>query len=113
MYNLDLQWKEFNISLPDVKAWLDVNVSTPSVGTSANSVFQLHFESEPSQGEKDAIQAYWDGLTAESDEAVNYQTGEQIKAAQEADKAAKIATASTKLQALGLTAEEIQAILGQ
>ena len=112
MFTLDLQWKEFNVSLEAVKTWLDANVEIPSVGTSANSVFQIHFESEPSQSDKDAIQAYWDGLTEESDEAVNYQTKEQIKASADADRAAKLATASAKLAALGLTTEEIQAIVG-
>ena len=112
MFNLNLSWKSFNVSCDSIKTWLEANVETEFLGMSANSSLQIHFSTEPSQEEKDAINAYWDGLTDESDEAVNYQTGEQIKAAQEADKAAKIATASTKLQALGLTAEEIQAILG-
>jgi len=112
MFDLNLEWKSFNISLPDVKAWLEANVSTPSVGMSANSVLQIHFLTELSQEEKDMIQTYWDELIEESEEATSYQSKEQIEATAEADRAAKLATASAKLEALGLTEDEIKAILG-
>ena len=112
MFNLNLSWKSFNVSCDSIKTWLEANVETEFLGMSANSSLQIHFEQEPLQEEKDNLQVYWDALSEESDEATSYQTGEQIKAAQEADKAAKVASASAKLAALGLTAVEIQAIVG-
>ena len=110
---MDLAWKEFNVNLADCEVQFKALGGAQYCGNQAHSVLELWFLEEQSQEEKDALTGYWDNLTDESDEAVNYQTGEQIKAAQEADKAAKLATASAKLEVLGLTAEEIQAIVGQ
>lgn len=112
MYDLNLQWKSFNVSVAKIREWIDANITTECVGLSANSMLQIHFSEEPSQQEKDDIQAYWDLIDEESDEAVEYQSAQQIIQAAAADKAAKIASARTKLAALGLTDAEIDAIIG-
>lgn len=54
------------------------------------------------------VQEYWDAITEESDEAVEYVSAEQVQA----DKEAKKASGKAKLAALGLTAEEIAALVG-
>lgn len=108
MFTLDLQWKEFNISLPKIREWVDANISAPCVGISANSKLEIHFSEEPSQADKDALQAYWEALDENSDEAQEYVSMQAILA----DKAAKAASAKAKLAALGLTEDEIKAILG-
>ena len=113
MFTLSLQWKEFNLNLQSVKEWIDANLDAECVGLSAHSKLEAHFTDEPSEQDKSDLQAYWNGLTDQSDEATSYQTAEQIKAAADADRAAKLASARTKLEGLGLTAEEVSAILGQ
>jgi hypothetical protein len=108
MFNLVLQWKEFNINCGDIEAWLRSNIATPFYGMSANSKLEIHFESEPSEQEKADIQAYWDGLTDQSAEAQSYESREDIEAAT----LAKKVSAKAKLAALGLTEDELKAILG-
>jgi len=111
MYKLELQWKEFNINLEVLDAKLRQDHASYS-GNQAHNVLELWFTEEPSQEEKSNIQIYWDAITSESEEVTNYQSKEQIKAAKEVDKATKLVSAIAKLETLGLTAEEIQAILG-
>lgn len=108
MVTLELQWKQFSLSLPAVRAWIDANLTAECVGLSANNKLEVHFSEEPSQTDKDALQAYWDGLDENSTEAQEYTSMQAILA----DKAAKAASAKAKLAALGLTQEEIEAILG-
>lgn len=107
MFNLDLPWKEFNVALEKVGAWLDANIETECVGLSANYSLQIHFQAEPSQEEKEAILEYWEGIDEESDEAVEYRSKEQLAA----DKASKRASAKAKLIALGLTEAEVKALI--
>lgn len=109
-HTLELEWKEFNVSLDAVNSWMQANAGEEYCGLSGNDKLQIHFENEPSAEEKEAIADYWEALDEESDEAVSYQSAEQIKAAVEADKAAKKAAASAKLIALGLSQEEIDAL---
>lgn len=107
MFNLELSWKEFNVNLEvmtDFAKSLDENC----VGGSADVNFRLHFTSDPSAETIEAIQDKWDSLDEESAEVASYKSMEQI----EADRQDKRASAKAKLTALGLTAEEVAAILG-
>lgn len=110
MFTLELQWKEFNISLLKVQEWLEanVNITTPFAGLSANSCLQIHFESEPTSDEKIAINTYWNLLNENSLEVESYQSAEELAALT----LAKRDSAKAKLSTLGLTADEIKAILG-
>lgn len=54
------------------------------------------------------VQEYWDSIDEESDEAVAYVSAESIRVEAEAKKA----SGKAKLAALGLTAEEIAALVG-
>ncbi len=107
MFAIKLSWKEFSVDLRalDAKMRLDY----PSyVGNQAHSDLELWFSEELSQEDQDAIQAYWDALTEESEEAESYMSMEDLLA----DKEAKAAAGKAKLLALGLTEEEIAAMLG-
>ena len=108
MYKIELKWKEsvkINLSIVNAKLKLD---HPECVGIQAHDLLEVWFSSEPSQEAKNEIEAYWHGLNADSDEAKSYKSQEDIKA--EAD--AKKASAMAKLAALGLSAEELKAILG-
>jgi hypothetical protein len=107
MYKIELQWKEFNVNLQKV------NEAIPSIcnsyaGNQANSVLELWFSEEPSDQEKADIQAYWDALTDQSAEAQSYKSAADI----ETERLAKKASAEAKLIALGLSQDEVKAILG-
>jgi hypothetical protein len=111
MITLDLNWKTFNISLPKLREWIDANIATPCVGISANSKLQIHFEQEPEELDKNALLSYYEALDEESIEATSYLTKEQELAAQQAELQAKKDSAKAKLLTLGLTEDEIAAIL--
>lgn len=108
MFTLDLPWKSFNVNLSDVSDWISTNVTTNVSGLSANSVLQIHFTEDPSQEEIDEIKAYWNLLTEESPEAEGYKSSADL----EVERLAKLASAKAKLEVLGLTQDEINAILG-
>jgi len=107
MYSMRLQWKEFNVDLRAIDIALR-DLYPEYVGNQANSILELYFTEEPSDDDKDAIQAYWDGIESDSSEATSYKSMEQI----EADLEAKRASGKVKLIALGLSEEEADALLG-
>ena len=88
MYALKLNWKEFSVSLPDVDTWAKAQTWASSYkGMSGDYTLTLWLDAEPSQADKDAIQTYWDGLTAQSTEATSYVSAEAIKTAYDTLKA--------------------------
>jgi len=107
-YSIELEWKEFNVCLETVHAWMQANAGEHYRGSSADSKLRLHFVEEPSQEVKDDVAAYWEALDEESDEAANYMSAADRAAEVEAKKA----SGKAKLAALGLTAEEIAALVG-
>jgi hypothetical protein len=109
--HLKLDWHEFNVNL-DLFAAYCKGVSPLCCGVSANSALEVHFTADPGQEILDEIQAAWSSLTEESSEAAAYKSASQIRAEAAASKAAKLASAAAKLEALGLTADEIAAITG-
>ncbi len=106
-HTIELEWKEFNLDLNTIHAWMQANAGEQYSGSSADSTLKLHFLEEPSQEEKDAIVAYWEALDEESDEAANYMSAADI----EAEKATKAAAGKAKLIALGLTEDEVNALI--
>jgi hypothetical protein len=111
-YDINLPWLAFSVNLPAVEAWVRANQGANYCGCSADYDLTLHFTAQPTDDQKSAIQAYWAGLTSESEEATSYQTAAQILAAAQAAEAAALATATSKLTALGLTDAEIAALRG-
>lgn len=105
MYSMKLEWKEFNVDLGAMEAWFKEQ-SEDYTGNSADSALTLWFQNEPSDDIKEAIQAKWDGLEADSAEAESYKSMADV----EADVATKKASAKAKLIALGLSEDEIAAL---
>jgi len=62
MFTINLSWKSFNVSLPEMAQWLSANAGESFCGSSANVTFQVHFTSEPTQEIKDAIDAHWEAV---------------------------------------------------
>lgn len=107
--SMSFSWKEFNVSLVLLETWLRENAGAGYCGNCASGAsLELYFIEEPSQEIKDAVQAYWDGLEDDSAEASDYKSQEQINA----DVEAKKASAKAKLLALGLTEDEVNALVG-
>lgn len=112
MKTIQLEWKEFNVNLETVQAAIKL-IDPACCGMSGNSKLEIHSTNdELSQEAIDDIQAYWDALDEESEEATSYKTATQIKEEKEADVAAKKATARAKFITMGLTEAEADAILG-
>lgn len=61
MYTIQKEWKQFNISLVNLEVELKANYPQ-YVGCSANSKLELHFSDEPSQEEKEQIDAFYESL---------------------------------------------------
>lgn len=78
MKSIELQWHSFNVSLPDVDTWIKNNTDSGYCGCLAGNQLSLWFASEP---ERETVQSYWDSLTSESAEAVNYVSAESLKTA--------------------------------
>mgnify|MGYP001557762578 CR=1 FL=1 len=107
MYKIDLQWKEFNVDLESLDQQLRSDYST-YVGNQANSLLELWFSEEPNQEEKDAINTLWNAIDIDHAMTQSYKSASQIKSEKDSQKA----SAKAKLAALGLTEDELQALLG-
>lgn len=111
-----LKWKEYNINLNKVNEHLRDTLGVDFYGNTsvgAGSVtheegLHLHLSNSVSEEQKAVIQAYWDGITEESEEVITYQSKEQIAEALVTKKASGLA----KLVALGLTEDEAKALVG-
>ncbi len=84
MYCYKLTWKEYNLDLPAVNAWMQSNAGEFYTGMSADYTLNLWFSEEPAAEMLITLQTYWDELTSESTEAVNYLPYETLVAAREA-----------------------------
>lgn len=80
IYKMDMQWKEFNVDLEAVNTTLK-GLYPHFAGPQGHSILEFWFNEEPSQEDKDAIQAYWDGLASDSAEALSYRSKDAVKAA--------------------------------
>lgn len=112
IHSIELAWKEFSINMDKVEAHLRANLSSAYCGNSAGAKLTLWFIAEPSEDDKAAVELYWESVHADSEEATSYQTAAQKATAEAANKTAKVSSATAKLLALGLSADEVKAILG-
>lgn len=110
-YDINLPWKSFNVDLNTVVAWIQANAGSAYAGASADYDLSLHYTSEPGDVVRAAVASYWAAVDISSSEHTNYMSESDRVAAAAANKAAKLATATSKLEALGLTADEIAAII--
>lgn len=103
-FQLDLQWPSFNIDINTVETWMKINAGSNYIGNSADLDLTLWFNQDPGDSIKNTIQSYWSSLTTSSIETINYQSYSKRKAT-------LLYSATAKLKALGLSDEEISAIL--
>jgi len=107
-YDLKLDWHDFNVDLNTIDVWLKANAGDRYCGMSADSSLRIHFTSQPDFDDAVAVEGYWMSLDNNSTAATAYKSeNERI-----AEAAALIASAKTKLANLGLTSDEIKALLG-
>lgn len=109
MVHIELEWKDKPVALPIVEAKMKAKYPDYS-GCSAHEKLVLHFNvASLDQAITDEINEYWDGLRKNMNEFTKYKTKDEIAE----EKKAKKQSAKAKLEALGLDAEEISAILGE
>lgn len=111
-FDINLPWQSFSVDLNTVNAWMVANAGAHYCGLSANSMFQAHFTQEPGDELRVEIASYWSALNTSSPEHTNYVSEADRVTAAASAKAAKLASATSKLEILGLTADEIAAIVG-
>lgn len=69
MYSITKEWKEFRVFLPDLVDWLRDNVGQIFSGLTADYVLNIWFTDQPGYEVEGAIEAYWDDLTEEGEDA--------------------------------------------
>lgn len=107
-FDINLQLPSFKLDTDTVDAWMRVNAGSNYLGASIDYDMSLHFSADPGLDIAAAIQAYWSGLSNSSPEAINYKSPDALESA----RATARTSAITKLTALGLSADEVSAILG-
>lgn len=106
-FKIDLSWKDFSVDLNAVGDWLKANAGESYCGTQAYSILEVWFTEEPDQNVKDAVALYWDELSPDSPEASSYKSQSDRNAEIEA----KRDSAKAKLKALGLSDDELAALM--
>lgn len=86
-YMIKKEWKEFSLSLDKVKTELESLAGPQFCGLQAHAHLEIWFKEEPTQEEKELVDAYWEGLTDSSAEAAGYYSQQQY---QDAIQAAKL-----------------------
>lgn len=112
IYDINLAWQSFNVDLNTVNTWILANAGGSYVGMAADYDLTLYYTSEPGDVVRAAVAAYWAALDTSSPEHTNYMSQADRAAAAETSRLAKIASATAKLETLGLSADEIAAIIG-
>ena len=112
-FDINLQWQSFNVDLNTINTWMVANAGANYCGLSANNQLQVHFTEDPGDTVASAIASYWAALDTSSPEHTNYMSEADRAAAAAATKATNLASAISKLETLGLSADEIKAITGQ
>lgn len=79
MYSMKFDWKSHPINLSAVDQLLR-SIYPAYVGDSADSALTLWFSEEPSEEDKVAIIAYWEGISEASNEAISYRSQSNIQA---------------------------------
>jgi hypothetical protein len=108
MQSKQLQWKEFAVDLEAVDAKFRADYAGNYVGNQAHSVLELYFEGELTEQMHSDIDAYWNGLTDQSADAVSYRSAADVKAAIETMKAGLVAKTWDQMSAL-----ERKLVIGQ
>lgn len=107
-HDLELNWKAFNVNMNKVDEWCRENAGELYAGVSGGAKITVHFHSKPADVVLNDVRAYWEALEDSDTEATSYKSKDELQDEKDAKKASAIA----KLEALGLDADEIAAILG-
>lgn len=102
MYNIVLNWKEFNVSLPNLHAHLKAEYPELNPQISADSKLTIHLSQQPSAEIENEITAHWDSL-----DGSDYKSQEQLNA--EATELAE-AIADAKVAMLSKTWDQLSAV---
>ena len=81
MKSKQLAWKEFSVDLEAVDAKFKADYAGNYVCNQAHAVLELYFSGEITEQMISDIEAYWDGLTAQSASAVSYRSQAAVKEA--------------------------------
>lgn len=103
---IKLDWKDFNVDLQTIDATIK-DITSTYCGNQSHSHLELWFTEEPSEIEKEAINKYWNSLTNKKIEAKKYKSTQDIKTEKETLRASGLA----KLKKIGLTDEEVAALI--
>jgi hypothetical protein len=87
MFAISKSWKEFRANLSDLHIWMQANAGDKYCGMSADYQLTLHFNEEPSEEIKTAIDAKWD-IMDETEETEKFVHAENLEKAVEAAKTA-------------------------
>lgn len=79
MHAIILSWKEFSVSILAIETYFIATYPNYR-GNSADIALTLWFSEEPTDEDKSAIQAYWDGILVDSVEATSYVSAQQVTA---------------------------------
>lgn len=69
---VSLNWKPFNVDTATVSRWMKSNFGESFNGVSAAKELHVVFNRELTAKEIEMVEMYWDAITEESEEAVNY-----------------------------------------
>lgn len=79
VYSILLDWKNFNIDLPSIEAWVKTQ-SDNYVGASADSRLTLWFSQQPSAELETTVRNKWATIHEESPEATAHNQAAQLRA---------------------------------
>lgn len=106
MLSIELPWKENNINLNLLNTKVK-QINAAYLGCAADIKLTLYFDALTEE-ETQAIKDYWESLTEESEEVITYKSRED----EELELKAKKESAKQKLIAIGLSEDEISALIG-
>lgn len=106
MLSIELPWKENNINLNLLNKKVK-ELNPAYLGCAADVKLTLYFEALTEE-ETQVIKDYWESLNEESEEITTYKSRED----EELEVKAKKELAKQKLIALGLTEDEVSALIG-
>lgn len=81
LFSIELPWKSFNVNLQWVESYVNSLTAGPHyAGCSADTKLTLWFRESLSAEDAQEVTDYWESLTEESAEAMNYVSQDQITA---------------------------------
>ena len=111
MKTIKLEWKSFSMNGRLIETNLKA-LCDKITGVSEDYTYQVHCSDDLTDDESTLIQAHWDAIANDSTEATSFKSRDIQKSDSATAKAVALVTATSKLAALGLSDDEIKAIVG-